>query len=263
MNITYMNPGYQAMIDSIMLFQTPEETSFWSDSLFYFYPTLDKDIFKMLNYTEKEAYLFKEFEKIYLEQKPVILEKVNLYNSHWNKHKTQIEEALTEAFDLDVRPLFNDLRGEITLNPISPRFLKEHYFQIFYLNSERGALGESLHEIIHFLWFHVWNEHFKDSFDEYERPSLKWILSEMVVESIMRDERLSSINPYFPRENGGCVYPYFQNMIIDGRFILEQLDEWYQSRETIQSFMEESFAYCQKHEKSIRSHIHKAEGSST
>ncbi len=28
--------------------------------------------------------------------------------------------------------------------------------------------------------------------------------SEMVVESIMRDRRLSSINPYFPRENGGC-----------------------------------------------------------
>ncbi|MFR5786273.1 MAG: hypothetical protein ACLUHE_03445 [Christensenellales bacterium] len=49
----------------------------------------------------------------------------------------------------------------------------------------------------------------EDNYDEYERPSLKWILSEMVVESVMRDERLSSINPYFPRENGGCVYPYF------------------------------------------------------
>ena len=33
----------------------------------------------------------------------------------------------------------------------------------------------------------VWHEIFQDSWGEYERPSLKWILSEMVVESIMKD----------------------------------------------------------------------------
>lgn len=119
--------------------------------------------------------------------------------------------------------MFNDLRGEICLKPICPRFLKEHYFHIFHLNNERGALGMSLHEIIHYLWFYVWNQEFQDSYDEYERPSLKWILSEMVVENIMRDERLSSINPYFP----GCVYDYFQNMKVDNRMILDVLDDFY------------------------------------
>ena len=34
MDVTYVNPGFQAMIDSIMLFQPDEETAYWSDSLF-------------------------------------------------------------------------------------------------------------------------------------------------------------------------------------------------------------------------------------
>ena len=100
---------------------------------------------------------------------------------------------------------------------------------------------------------------FKDSYDEYERPSLKWILSEMVVEPVMRDKRLSSINPYFPRENGGCVYPYFFDMIADGKTILDTLDEMYR-HQPIEDFMRNSYAYCQRHEAEIRAHIRKSEG---
>ena len=105
----------------------------------------------------------------------------------------------------------------------------------------------------------MWNELFRDDYDEYERPSLKWILSEMVVESVMKDERLSSINPYFPRENGGCIYPYFFDMMIDDRPIMDTLDTMYRSQ-SIREFMRNSYAYCQKHEAEIRQHIRKSEG---
>ena len=145
------------------------------------------------------------------------------------------------------------------MNPIEPRFLKEKYFDIFYLNSERGAIGESIHEIIHFFWFYVWNRVFGDSYDEYERPSLKWILSEMVVESVMKDFRFSSINPYFPREHGGCIYPYFFDMKAGDALILDTLDEMYREK-PIEEFMKCSYAYCQQHEAEIREHIRKAEG---
>ena len=82
--------------------------------------------------------------------------------------------------------------------------------------------------------------------------------SEMVVESIMRDSRLSSVNPYFPRENGGCVYPYFQDMVVDGRPILETIDSMYRGN-NITNFMELAYRYCQKYERAIRSHIEEAE----
>ena len=80
----------------------------------------------------------------------------------------------------------------------------------------------------------------------------------MVVESVMKDERLSSINPYFPREHGGCIYPYFFDMVVDGKLILDTLDTMYRS-ESIENFMRRSYAYCQKHEAEIRKHIEKSE----
>ena len=147
------------------------------------------------------------------------------------------------------------------MNPIEPRFLKEHRFDIFYLNSEKGAIGEIIHELIHFIWFHVWNQLFKDDYEEYERPSLKWILSEMVVEPIMRDPRLSSINPYFPRENGGCVYPYFFDMKTDGICVLDTLNAMYQTM-LMDDFMRSGYTYCLKHEAEIREHIRKSEAQS-
>ena len=47
-------------------------------------------------------------------------------------------------------------------------------------------------------------------------------------------------------------------MIIDGKPILETLDQYYRENK-IQDFMEESYKYCQKFEKDIRFHMNKAE----
>lgn len=112
----------------------------------------------------------------------------------------------------------------------------------------------AIHEIIHFVWFHVWNELFGDSYDEYESPSMKWIFSEMVVESIMSDERLCSLNPYFPRENGGCIYPYFFDMEANGENVLATLNDMYKNKK-INDFMKDGYAYCIANEKEIRNHI--------
>ncbi|MBR5537341.1 MAG: hypothetical protein IKU58_05525 [Clostridia bacterium] len=259
MNIFYKNPGFEHSIDSIMLFQTEEQTPYWSDSLLYFYPQVDSQTLAKLSFAARKDYIAETLYHVYhREIKQEMDEKVDAYNRHFTKHKEQIEDALSEAFALDTRKIFNDVTGNLTMNPVCPRFLKERCFDVFYKNSERGAIGMSLHEMIHYLWFFVWNRHFGDDYGEYENPSMKWILSEMVVESIMSDERLSSINPYYPRENGGCVYSYFQNMIIDGKPILETLDKYYREL-TIRDFMERSYQYCLTFEKDIRSHITEAE----
>lgn len=254
MHITYQNPGFDYSMESIMLFQTDEQTPFWSDGLFTFYPQIDQDELFRQTPVDRKTYLCDAFREIYQNAKAELDAKTGRYQDHFVKYKEQIEDALSDAFGLESRFLMNDLTASITLNPVSPRFLKEHSFDVFYLNSERGALGVSMHEVIHFFWFHVWNRHFGDQYDEYETPSLKWILSEMVVEAIMSDPRLSSINPYFPRENGGCVYSYFQNMVIDGTPMLDRISTLYRNNK-ITDFMETSYAYCLSHEDAIRRHI--------
>lgn len=261
MEIVFTNPGVDYMIHQIIGFQSEKETAFWSDSLYYFFPQLDKAHAAALSFAEKKSYIDSVLRKVYVELEDTINEKTVLYSKHWKNCKVQISEALSKAFDADCSTLFNALRCNVSINPISPRFLREHSFDVFYLNSERGAIGVSIHEIIHFMWFYVWNDLFGDSYDEYERPSLKWILSEMVVESVMKDPRLSSINPYFPREQGGCIYPYFFDMAVNGSLILDTLDEMYRSQ-NIREFMKTSYAYCQKHEPEIRTHIQKSENKS-
>ena len=212
-----------------------------------------------LPFAERKNYIERTMRAEYTELEDTINEKASLYTQHWLDCKPQITAALSDAFGADCANLFNDIRCNLSLNPIEPRFLKERCYDTFYLNSERGAIGGGIHEIIHFVWFYVWNRLFGDSYDEYERPSLKWIISEMVVDSVMKEERLSSINPYFPRENGGCIYPYFFDMMVDGKPILDTLDAMYK-RQSIEEFMRNTYAYCKEHETAIRDHIQKSEG---
>ena len=258
MDVKFIKPDVNYMVQSIMNFQTEEETDFWTEPLYHFYPMLNKEYAQSLSFVERKKYIETVVRKNYMELEETLNQKQRVYKKHWQQHKSQIVGALSEAFEIDCEPLFNDMECYISMNPISPRFLQEKYFEVFYLNSERGALGTAIHEIIHMVWFYVWNQMFEDNYEEYARPSLKWILSEMVVEPIMRDERLSSINPYFPRENGGCVYSYFYDMIVEGQPMLEILNKMYRSQ-SIKDFMKNSYRYCLEHEDAIRKHIEESE----
>ena len=70
----------------------------------------------------------------------------------------------------------------------------------------------------------------------------------MAVEPIMRDKRLSTINPYF---EDGCVYEYLYHMDIGGKPVLEILYEIYRQND-IKEFMKKGFLFCQEHEAEIR-----------
>ena len=102
----------------------------------------------------------------------------------------------------------------------------------------------------------MWQSVFRDDPAEYETPHLKWILSEMAVEPIMRDPRLGGINPYYIHK--ACVYPYFYTMRIDGRPALDALYGMYRSS-TISEFMKAAYAFCMVHEQAIRAHIRESE----
>lgn len=258
MELHVMIPDFQVMFNQIMDFQTEETSPFWSKPLFHFYPQLDAQYALSLPFEDRKRYFERTLRNVYEELKPTFQQKAELYQAHWETCKPQITAALSDAFGIDCDELFNDMQCQVSMNPISPRYLKEHTFTILYLNSEKGMIGLAIHEIIHFVWFFVWNRLFQDSYEDYESPSLKWILSEIVVDPIMRDPRLSSINPYFPLENGGCIYPYFFDMQVDGKLILDTLDTMYRSQ-PMEDFMKNSYAYCLAHEAEIREHIRRSE----
>ncbi len=257
MDLKYIIPEVKYSVESIMEFTKPELPPFWSNPFFHFFPDIDRDYFNTLDEENRRNFLTNYFFKFENENKALLEEKLFKYNSRWHECHDQVVSALEDAFGIDLSELFNNMKCFVTYNPVSPRYLESCSFDVFYLNSENGALGSSLHEIIHFVWFYVWQNYFHDDFSEYETPGLKWILSEMVVETIMRDERLFSVNPYAE----SCVYPYFYTMKFGDTNILDILYKMFSSM-SITDFMEESYRFCLEHESEIRAHIEKSENNS-
>lgn len=175
MELQVRNPGVDYMIERVLDFQSEDTSDFWSAPLYHFYPQLDRNYAAALPWQERKAYFSQVLRQIYAEEESIIEDKVNSYGAHWASCKEQITQALSDAFAIDCNAILNDMVCNVSLNPIEPRFLLSHTFDIFYKNSANGAIGEAIHEIIHFVWFHVWNQLFADSYEEYESPSLKWI----------------------------------------------------------------------------------------
>ncbi len=261
MELTWKETGFDYSIKSILQFAQEESNDFWMEPICFFYPQLKQETLVSLKEEQRAAYIQDVLAGVYEQNRTLLAEKRAAYQAHWDEHKKQITEAFSEAFDFNCEECFNDMTGNITLNPIAPRYLKEQSFDVFYKNSEKGALGMALHEITHFVWFAVWHRHFGDSESDYEIPHLKWILSEMVVEPIMRDNRLAALNPYFEpdyekaaRGENGCVYDCFYRMKVEGMPVLQTLYQMYRN-EKILDFMEQSYGFCKAHEQEIRSQM--------
>ena len=141
MEVTFINPGVDYMIQSIMHFQAEGEAEFWSEPLYHFYPQLDRTFAASLPVAERRDYIERTMRAAYAELENTIDEKVTSFSHHWNACKAQITAALSEAFGIDCTGLFNDLRCNLSLNPIEPRFLKEHCYDTFYLNSAKVPLA--------------------------------------------------------------------------------------------------------------------------
>ena len=55
MEITFVNPGVEYMIERIIAFQTEDESAFWSEPLYHFYPQLDKVYATSLPFPERKG----------------------------------------------------------------------------------------------------------------------------------------------------------------------------------------------------------------
>ncbi len=168
MNIRFCNAGAQYSIDSVMMFQTDDTSSWWRDVLFECYTDLDKEKFTTLDGAGQQDYIASYLERLYNEQCANINNKLVQYQQHWDKHSAVVNETFSEIFGVDTTAIFNDIVVNVTLNPISPRFLTEKVFDVYYLNSHSGALGMCLHELVHYIWFDIWHGHFGDDYSQYE-----------------------------------------------------------------------------------------------
>ena len=251
MDLTFGLPSFEYMAEKIAAFQSDETSDFFSDSLYLFYPQFDRKRMASLDQPERVNYVCSELSSVYQNELPLLQEKCISYQNEWDRHRPVIQSTFENLFSIDLKGILNDMTANITLNPVCPRFLVSHSFDIFYLNSPAGALGLSLHEIVHFLWFQIWQKLFLDNPAEYESPNLKWVFSEMVVDLFLNHPCLRPLNPYLTKGNG-TIYEYFDRMTIGGQPALPQMKQLYLSN-SISEFMEKGYSLCLQHESEIRS----------
>ena len=178
--------------------------------------------------------------------------KALFFNSQkiWDQNKTNINHIFSHVFNLDCAHLFNNMVAEISLNPICPRNIRKQSYSVAWGGDETSFLKTSLHEMIHFVWFYIWKKHFKDKWNEYEAPNIKWILSELVIDTIVKNTDINLIFPQPHKEKP--AYQYFYNMKIGDNFILTELSKLYHDATNITIFMEQAYQYCLSNEELIR-----------
>ena len=215
-----------------------------SQAIFALYPSIEEGEIRLLAQTEIQEYCVNRLRFIYRENKPEFDSKMTTYQKIWDQHSKIIEDALGDIFQVDTCSQFNSMKARITLCPICPRFLNESIFDLFYQYSAEGSLYVAMHEIMHFVWFTVWNRLFHDSPDLYEQPHLPWIFSELAIDAIMMDQRLHGLI-FNEHQAQYPAYPEFYDIYTDKGPLVHVFRKMY-GLLSISDFMAEGYTFLKE-----------------
>jgi hypothetical protein len=255
MKLTWRQKDFESDIGFIYFHQQDDTPIWWKSELYRAHPSLDFDYAQSLTQDERFKYLYDKLKQIRSEKQSEIEKSIQTFQDAWEPVEKNLNDAYSSAFDMDCSDILNNMVGLVGLNPICPRDLSDNSFSVYYYFDPNYAVSMALHEITHFVWFYVWQQHFHDDEKEYNFPHLKWLLSELVVETIIRNSDIGKLTP--PPQY--IAYKYFYNMTIDGQPIFEVLRDMYTNRESFPEFMEMARDWINKNEPELRDKIAQAE----
>lgn len=171
----------------------------------------------------------------YNENLETIQKAVQKFQVFWNKKQKFINKEIFKIFGRE----FNfTCSAFVNLNPVWPRYLREKAFDVNLNASKDFLLSSCVHEIIHFIWFEIWKENFKDyNEDDFEYPNLVWLCSEIAIEPIFRFSKFIGLSKSNP------AYDYFYTEKIDGETIDEIANRLYMESENIKDFQQKIFKF--------------------
>ena len=255
MKLKWKQKNFDDDIEFILFHQQDNTSEFWRKPLFRAYPDLDYEYAKSLPESERFQYITEQMKVQARKQQDNINKSIKMFESAWEPIAKKLNAAYSSAFDNDCANILNDMVAAVGLNPICPRNIFDHSFHIYHYFETGYAMSTALHEITHFVWFYFWQKHFKDNPTDYNAPHLKWLLSEIVVETIIRNSKINDLieQPKY------IAYSYFYNMKIGNELIFETMRKMYLNRKDIFNFMEKSFDWIKNNETELRNKIAEAE----
>lgn len=207
--------------------------------LFDFF-NIDLANFNNLNIKNKEDLIRNEIEQIYKKEEKNFITKIKDINYLINKNYDFIINEFAKIFnnkyeDEEVYSI------EIGVKPICPRFLNEKSFDLSVSYSVDYMLQVIIHEMLHFYWFDKFKEILPEiKREEFEMPNLPWVLSEIVVDPIMKNTELKKFLVNNP------AYNIFYKTKIKDKNLLDVFNNLYNNSQNISDFILISMNFVNK-----------------
>ncbi|MEK6919290.1 MAG: hypothetical protein AABW73_04625 [Nanoarchaeota archaeon] len=219
----------------------------WSKSTIHEYPELEKSLAGVSDDKKGEALVNEYFAREYANNLETLNKKSRSFQRSWDKVNDNFMTALSDVVQTPWYEGSQNFDARVSMNPVSPRFLDYHTFDIYHKRTPQEMRELNAHELLHFLYFDKWKKVFPQTpKQEFENPHLVWKLSEMVPHAVLSDPRIQKVIPHQPR-----VYSAWKKAVIGGRPLLDQLGEIYDSRKDFEDFLRRSYDFVKKHEGEI------------
>ncbi len=213
-----------------------------NDNLFNFL-SINNQVYKALKDDEKIKFI----ENFYKE-------KYQLKKQRFEKIEKEITQKIGQNYTLiidEFARIFNvNYKGlqkyEIYLGvcPICPRFLDYFCFNLCVNDSCEENFETLLHEMTHFYWFDLFKKEYPQIDNaQYETPNLPWLVSEIVVDCILKNSKFSQFIVYPPS------YGYFYDIKIDNSKLMDEVNKMYIESKNIKTFMHKVYEYIEKNKK--------------
>ena len=163
---------------------------------------IDLGTVKNKNYPELEEYITPFLRAEYENCESVVLQKIELLQKEWNLIQHIVLSVFEKIFE---RNYFQEeiFQVNLSVNYVCPYNLEQRNFDINYRKTVDEVLESCIHELIHFYWFHKWEELFESKYNEYQ--NLVWQFSEIAVDAIFKETELKG---YLSSENPAHKYLY-------------------------------------------------------
>lgn len=166
-----------------------------------------------------------------------ITDKIAIFNRCWKDIEYDVFRILCDIFECE-KIYKKDIIAEFSINSVCPRYLDRWSFDINYRKNIEEMVLTCIHEIIHFVWFEKWAELFENtSKEEFNAPSATWLLSEIVIDAIIKETELKK---YCSEKQP--AYKHFYDVQIDGVNVMEYFGNLFNSCD-IREFMTEGYMY--------------------
>lgn len=157
----------------------------------------------------------------------------------WHEKSQETLDTMAKVFDYKYSG--EDMYTvSISINPVCPRYINESSFDIWVHMNDQEAIGNIVHELLHFYWFHYWDSVIhKLTESEKEFPTLTWVFSEIAIDSLITQTELRNII-----SNTMPAYNYFYDIQYKGQSLIEMLRKLFREN-NLEGFMKRGMELIQ------------------